>query len=135
MSPVKQAEADYRAFKRKVLKRLPKRSQAVQESQQGLLTEVDGFLDSKKLQAQAGQALSGSGNALTQWDEKRQHGSRKAGRRTQEFATNFAGFVKVYGAFFDVARQAGGPYAEVAYGTLSLFFMVSYRAPHTLEYC
>lgn len=126
-----QAEAEYQAFKRKILNRFTKRSQTVHHSQQELLNEIDGFLDSK---AQAGQALSGSSNAMAQWDEKRQHGSRKAGRRTQEFATNFAGFVRVYGAFFDVARQAGGPYAEVAYGTLSLFFMVSLRAPHTLKY-
>ncbi|KAL8919901.1 MAG: hypothetical protein Q9172_004749 [Xanthocarpia lactea] len=133
LSPVKQAETDYRAFKRKILKTLPKRSQAVQESQQGLLTEIDGFLNSKELQAQAGQALRASGNALAQWDEKHQHGSRKAGRRTQEFATNFAGFVKVYGAFFDVARQAGGPYSEVAYGTLSLFFMNDDKFVNTLD--
>lgn len=89
-----------------------------------LLQEIDAVVSFPDLRAQAGLALETANNASIQWQEKRQHGHRKVGRRGQEFASNLAGFVRVYAGFFDLARQAGGPYAEAAYGTLSLFFMV-----------
>lgn len=82
-----------------------------------------------ELRARADLALGNTQDASAQWQEKRRHGHRKAGRLGQEFATNFAGFVRVYAGFVDLARQAGGPYADVAYGTLSLFFMVRPGVP------
>ena len=72
--------------------------------------------------------LAGADQALGRLNEKRQHGSGRFGNNVQEFAVNFAGFVRVYGSFVDVVRQGGSIYAEVAYGTLSMLFMVSLQS-------
>ena len=63
------------------------------------------------------------------WEEKGQRGLRKFGRGVQSFATTFQAFVKNYAGFIDLVREAGGPYGEAAYSTLSLLFMVcSFKA-------
>ncbi|KAL8937857.1 MAG: hypothetical protein Q9211_003473 [Gyalolechia sp. 1 TL-2023] len=100
-------------------KRLPD----VQDSKEGLLQELHLVGEGQQLRTQAGLAINGTHDALAQLDEKRQHWYRKPGRHAQAFVTKFADFVQVYSGIVDVARQAGGPYAEVAYGTLSIFFM------------
>ncbi|KAL9023119.1 MAG: hypothetical protein Q9180_008380, partial [Flavoplaca navasiana] len=122
---VEQVEQDYTSFKKRVLNNFPARSEEVQTSQEGLLQEIDSVVTLPELRDQAHLALNNTHHVSAQWQEKGLHGVRKISRLGQEFATNFAGFVRVYAGFVDLARQAGGPYADVAYGTLSLFFMVA----------
>ncbi|KAL9636033.1 MAG: hypothetical protein Q9204_002405 [Flavoplaca sp. TL-2023a] len=122
---VEQVEQDYRRFKKRVLKNFPARSEEVQTSQEGLLQGIDSVVTLPELRDRAQLALNDTHHVKARWQEKGLHGVRKISRLGQEFATNFAGFVRVYAGFVDLARQAGGPYAEVAYGTLSLFFMVA----------
>ncbi|KAL8734979.1 MAG: hypothetical protein Q9181_002988 [Wetmoreana brouardii] len=117
---LQRTQDDYQSFKKKVSKSFRKRLPDVQDSKEGLLKEISLFGDGPQLQAQADLAIHNTSDALAQLGEKRRHWYRKLGRHAQELATKFAGFVTVYGSFIDVARQAGGPYAEVAYGTLPL---------------
>ena len=116
---------EHQDFKNRVLGSFRKRAFEYHNNREGLAKQVDLIFDSEESRARAGQLLVDANQAQTQWSEKRQHGYGKFGKNTQDFATNFADFIKVYGGFVDVVRQAGGVYAEVAYSTLSLFFVVS----------
>ncbi|KAL9614372.1 MAG: hypothetical protein Q9167_001175, partial [Letrouitia subvulpina] len=89
-----------------------------QKSLEGLERQVE-----QLLKDEARNALEGAGSAEDQWEKKGQRGPRKFGRGIQAFATSFIDFTRAYAGFVDVVRQASGPYGEVAYSTLSIFFM------------
>ncbi|KAL2045968.1 hypothetical protein ABVK25_011893 [Lepraria finkii] len=128
---VNQVDLEYQEFKNRVLRNFRKHPPKIQSDRDGLLEQANGVLysnkDSQGLRDQAGLLLGNAEKALGHLDEKRQSGYGRAGKNVQDFANNFAGFIKVYAGFVDVARQAGGPYAEVGYSTLSIFFIVAVR--------
>ena len=116
---------EHQDFKSRVLGSFRKSPFKIQNDRDGLQEQIDSVLDSDSLRAQASLALGEGDEAFSELSEKRQHGIHKIGNKVQEFTVNFAGFVRVYGGFIDVIRQGGGIYADVAYGTLSIFLMVS----------
>lgn len=121
-----QAVQEHNDFKTRIMTSFNKRRIECYDDRKGLLVQICSVLDSEELRDQARIAIGEADGALDQVTEKRQHGYGRFGHGVQEFALSFAGFVRVYGSFVDVIRQAGGVYAEVAYGTLSIFLMVSY---------
>ena len=114
---------EHRDFTTRVLRRF--RKSPPSHDREGLARQIYAALDSVDLRYQASLALEHADDAFDGLNEKRQHGSRRIGHHVQEFVVNFAGFVRVFGGFVDVVRQGGSVYAEAAYGTLSLLFMVS----------
>ena len=122
------AGPEHRAFVKRVLRNFRKRSSELQIDRDGLQKQIESVLEGPELRSKAGCVLENADDALNQLIKKRQHGPGRFSKNVQDFATNFAGFLRVYGGFVDVVRQGGGIYAEVAYGSLSLFFMVSLQS-------
>ena len=112
-------------FRSKALKRLRIKPSAVKRSLPELEKQIQ---DAESPRREASIFLGAAGDAHKTWEDKGQSGSRRVGHHIQTFVTNFAGFVRVYAGFVDLIRQANGGYAEAAYSTLSLFFMVSGKA-------
>ena len=117
-------------FRSKALKRLRIKPSAVKYSLSELEKQIQ---EAQSPRREASIFLGAAGDAQKTWEEKGQSGSRRVGHHVQDFVTKFAGFVRVYAGFVDLIRQANGGYAEAAYSTLSLFFMVSNKtAKHYL---
>ncbi len=123
-----QAVQEHHDFRTRIMTSFNKRRTECYDDRKGLQEQIYYVLDSEDLRSQARITIGDADGALVQLDEKRQHGYGRFGHGVQEFALSFAGFVRVYGSFVDVVRQAGGVYAEVAYGTLSIFLMVSCKS-------
>ena len=54
----------------------------------------------------------------------RTHGGKKFGRSAQNFVNRFAEFLSVYSGIVELLKGAGDIYGQVAYETLSIFFIV-----------
>jgi hypothetical protein len=54
---------------------------------------------------------------------------KKFGRKAQGFVKSFTDFLHAYSGIVELLRGAGQVYSEVAYETLSIFFIVSTRTP------
>ena len=111
-------------FMRKIRKKFHKASIEPQKDHKALEKQIENF-DNQMLRSHAATDLNAANMARDHWTEKGEHGSGRLKRSIQDFSTKFAGFLRVYSGFIDVVRQAGGCYADVAYGTLSIFFTVS----------
>ncbi|KAL9631610.1 MAG: hypothetical protein Q9164_005790 [Protoblastenia rupestris] len=118
-------------FRSKALKDLRKKPSEVRTSLKQLDTQIQQELESlgsdDSDRRQASLFLEAGEDAHGQWGEKGRSGSHRAGRAIQRFATTFAGFVREYAGLVDILRQSNGAFSEVAYGTLSLFFMAAVR--------
>ena len=64
------------------------------------------------------------------WSETRQNGTRKLGSTIQKSITRFANFLTAYSDIVDLVKNASSPYGNVAYGTLSILFIVNGKPPH-----
>ena len=108
-------------FKSKALGRLKIKPNAVKSDLPELERQIK---EAQSPRREASIFLQAAGDAQQTWEAKRQSGARRVGHRIQDFITKFASFVRVYAGFIDLIRQSNGGYAEAAYSTLSLFFMV-----------
>ena len=68
------------------------------------------------------------------YKQERQTGVKKFGRKAQGFVKSFTEFLHAYSGIVELLRGAGQVYSEVAYETLSIFFIVSPPAPAKLLY-
>ena len=109
-------------FRSKALQFLHIKPNAVKSSLPELERQIQAAQSPRR---EASISLQAADGAQKQWEEKGQVGSRRIGHGVQTFITKFAGFVQVYAGFVDLIRQSNGGYAEAAYSTLSLLFMVS----------
>jgi hypothetical protein len=56
--------------------------------------------------------------------EERGKGVKKVAAKVEKFAITFAGFLDAYSGIVEVLKCADSQYGGLAYGTLSLFFIV-----------
>lgn len=119
LGPAKSAVTGNESFQR----RAQQRSGVKQLDVDGLAKKILEVGDVNDLERKVEFILTHAIEAHHHW---RAGGSGKPGRSLQLFATNLARFLGAYSGIVDVVRHAGGHYAEVAYGTLSLLFFVSH---------
>lgn len=80
--------------------------------------------DMQKQICNTGEEIEHAVEAQSKWQRARLKGSRKSGRRFQNFVTRFANFLTAYSGIVELVQMTGCPYASVAYGTLSLLLIV-----------
>jgi hypothetical protein len=82
-----------------------------------------------ELQEKVDGGLGDAVKAHSKWLMKREKGAKKVGSSLQRFVTCFSDFLDAYSGIVDIVKNAGFPYSNVAYGTLSLFITVRASPP------
>jgi hypothetical protein len=96
------------------------------KTKEALQQEVDSYIepDYHTLRQEASAAIGGATWAHRDHENKHLRGYGKVGRKAQKFVTSFAKFLDAYSGVVEVVKKAGGPYGDVAYECLSIFFVI-----------
>jgi hypothetical protein len=97
---------------------------------QALVTKEDIEKEIERTKEAIAKEIECAKAAIAGWSNERQNGTRKLGSTIQRFVTRFANFLTAYSDIVELVKNASSPYGNVAYGTLSLLFIVNDRPLH-----
>ncbi|CAG8955734.1 hypothetical protein HYFRA_00011000 [Hymenoscyphus fraxineus] len=126
LPPPEKFANDHDLFKKKLQRSLKLSNRGVQiaSNREDLNKQIESIQNDTEPRLAAQQILGDTSNIHDNYTVDRQHGVKKTGRKIQTFADAFGQFVSAYSGIIEVIATASGPYGEVAYQTLSIFFTV-----------
>jgi hypothetical protein len=97
---------------------------------QALVTKEDIEKEIERTKEAIAEEIERAKAANAGWSDARQNGPRKLGSTIQRSITRFANFLTAYSDIVELMKNASSPYGNVAYGTLSLLFIVNGKPLH-----
>ncbi|KAL9110948.1 MAG: hypothetical protein Q9227_004563 [Pyrenula ochraceoflavens] len=128
LKPVHEAYEENDAFQRRIDSWLEERQlkSSVKRTKRELRQQIEQELEGLSLEDLKEATNNVIGEGLfrkKKWSSDRKVGPRAVGTHFQRFCANMAAFIEAGDVIIEIIKAAGEPFATVAYGTLSIFFL------------